>query len=152
MKIKLLFFLVLLAPLICYSQVSASGDVIVCEQGYVEQVKAMVLGEGLLGPKKILLQASQMKLESSEDVLSTNYTLRIFSEGIIEDLEFENIKAEDLMLLDLLVFPRFLEQPYTLFIDLELIVLPKTNPANKETGMDRAGDYHANVIVQIIEI
>jgi len=162
-RMKLLLFLVLLTPLICCSQDIVLSNINIPGKTSVGVINGAVLGENLLGPKRIIfvweqgdLQKIQTEKKSSKFTVETShvekiptlYSGRIFSPGIIEPFVFKDKTQEELSILEVKVFPIRLEEPYTLFIDL--IVQVSSEPVKSNKSID-AGDYTAKISIKLIE-
>jgi hypothetical protein len=163
-KIRLLLFLVLLAPIIGFSQNIVLPNINVPGGISVGAISGAILSENLIGPRKILFFGDQSVLRKEEfgkkslefgfstpniDRLATRYSGKIFSPGIIEPFVFENKTPEELSLMEIVVFPRILEQPYTLFIDLAVQASSKPVQNNQS---DDAGIYTAKINISLIKI
>ena len=167
MKKKFLFLFVLIIPLVCYSQNIVSADINILNNNNTGLINGAILGENLIGPRKVIFSGNQMTLErragenrissfgfasSKNDRLPTLYSGKIFSEGIIEPFVFENKTPEELIAMEVLVFPKFLEHPYTLFINI-LVSVPIKEPSfNSDHHSYDAGEYKADLVVEIIGI
>lgn len=162
MKRMLLFFFILLGPLICLSQSIILQNIKTPGETSQGSVKGAILGENIIGPRKVLFLGEQMVLQKEEerkssfgfgvskvDKLPTLYSGKISSPGIIEPFVFENKTPEELVLLEIIVFPTILEQPYTLYIDLT--VLTSTKPISAPES-DDAGEYTARLSITLTEI
>lgn len=167
MKRKLLLLLVLIAPFFCNAQNLVLPNISIPGGIRIGAMNGAVLGENLIGPRKILFSGNQLILQREEtgnkptgfgvaapniDKLPTLYSGRIFSEGIIEPYVFTNKTPEELVLIEVTVFPKILEQPYTLFIDLVVQTSSKPVQASQTNQSDDAGEYKAKILVSIIEI
>lgn len=163
-RIRLLFFLVLLAPIISFPQNIILPNINVPGGISVGAVNGAILSENLIGPRKILFFGDQSVLQKEEagkkslgfgfgvpsiDMLATRYSGKIFSPGIIEPFVFENKTPEELSVMEITVFPKILEQPYTLFIDLA--VQTSSKPA-QDNQSDDAGIYTAKINISLIKI
>ena len=152
----LTFLLFLLVSHYCYSQNAVLPSIAIPGSTSIGGIKGAVLGENLFGPRKILFSGNLMNLERVEtgsgkvalgkDKLTTLYSGRIFSPGIMEPFIFTDKTPEELVLIQGLVFPLMLEQPYTLYIDLE--VKTSTKPTSASLS-DDAGIYNAQVNISI---
>ena len=160
---KRMLFLVLLTPLICYSQDIVLPNINIPGGTSVGVINGAVLGENLIGPRKIIfiweqgdLQKIQIKNKSSRfteetspvEKIPTLYSGRIYSPGIIEPFVFKDKTQEELSIIEVKVFPIRLEEPYTLFIDL--IVQASTDPVTSKKSID-AGIYTAKISINLIE-
>ena len=167
MKKKFLFLFVLIIPLACYSQNITSADINILNDSNTGLINGVMLGENLIGPRKIVFSGNQMTLKREDegnkipkfgytsskiDRLETLYSGKIFSEGIIEPFVFENKTPEEIIAMEVLVFPKFLEHPYSLFIDLLILVPTKQPSLNLDHQSYYAGKYRANLVVEIIGI
>lgn len=157
-KTRFLVFLVLLTPLFCFSQEVVLSSMKVPGSTSVGVISGAVLGENLLGPRKIVFSSEQGDLQkrqvekksakAGKDVsIPTLYSGRIFSPGIIEPVVFKDKTKEELVLLEAKVFPIRLEEPYTLYIDLT--VSASSAPVKSNKSVD-AGDYTANLSINLI--
>lgn len=162
MKRMLLLFFILLGPLICLSQSIILQNIKTPGETSRGAIKGAVLGENMIGPRKVLFLGEQMVLQKEEvgknsfglsaskvDKLPTFYSGKIFSPGIIEPFVFENKTPEELILLEIIFYPTILEQPYTLYIDLT--VLTSTKPISAPES-DDAGEYTARLSITLTEI
>jgi len=87
--------------------------------------------------------------KSSFDKLAVLFSGRVYSPNMAEPILFENKTPEELVLLEIPVFPTILEQPYTLFMDLSI------KASSKPIGTvlsDDAGMYQAVLNVSLIKI
>ncbi|QQG52983.1 MAG: hypothetical protein HY931_01985 [Candidatus Falkowbacteria bacterium] len=163
-RIRLLLFLVLLAPIISFSQNMILPNISVPGGISTGVISGAILSENLIGPRKILFLGNQSVLQKEEsgkkslefgvsvpniDRLTTLYSGKIFSPGIIEPFVFENKTSEELSLMEITVFPKILEQPYTLFIDLAVQVSSKLVQDNQS---DDAGIYTAKINIRLTKI
>jgi len=159
-KTRFLVFLVLLTPLFGFSQEIVLSSMKVPGSTSVGVISGAVLGENLLGPRKIVFFSEQSNLQkrsvekkstkvSSDNSVLTLYSGRIFSPGIAEPFVFKDKTKEELVLLEAKVFPIRLEEPYTLYIDLT--VSASSTPAKSNKSVE-AGDYIANLSINLIEI
>ena len=160
---KVLFFLFLLAPFICLSQelVLPKTNIAITKNASV--ISSAVLGENIIGPRKILFFGDQLDLQRKEEgnsssrnnvkgvfeLLPTHFSGRIHSPGIIEPFIFTDKSPAEMLLMEVTVFPIHLEEPYTLFIDLEVKTSPKSKPDNQSFD---AGIYNAIINVNLTEI
>jgi len=162
-RMKLLLFLVLLTPVICYSQDIVLSNINIPGKTGVGVINGAVLGENLLGPRKIIFileqgdlqkiqnekKSSRSKVETSHiEKIPTLYSGRIFSPGIIEPFVFKDKTQEELSVIEAKVFPIRLEEPYTLFI--ELTVQAFSEPVKSNKSID-AGDYNAKISINLIK-
>jgi hypothetical protein len=163
-RIRCLLFLVLLAPIIGFSQNIILPNISVPGEISVSAISGAVLSENLIGPRRILFSGDLSGLQREEtgkkslgfgfstpgiDRLATRYSGKIFSPGIIEPFVFENKTPEELSLMEIMVFPKILEQPYTLFIDLAVQTSSKPVQDNQS---DDAGIYTAKINISLIKI
>lgn len=163
-RIRCLLFLVLLAPIVCFSQNIILPNISVPGEISVSAINGAILSENLIGPRKILFTGDQTGLQKEEagkksvgfgfsapniDRLATRYSGKIFSPGIIEPFVFENKTPEELSLMEMMVFPKILEQPYTLFIDL--VVQTSSKPV-QDNQSDDAGIYTAKINITLVKI
>ena len=162
MKRKLLMFLVFLVPIFCFAQDIILPNISMPGGFSIGAINGAMLGENLIGPRKILFSGSQFQKEevgiktsgfgvraTNIDKLQTFYSGRIFSPGIIEPFVFENKTSEELAMLEVKVFPKILEQPYTLSLDL--IIRTSSKPISAEQS-DDAGKYETKILITLIEI
>lgn len=165
MKRKLLMFLVFLVPIFCFAQDIILPNINIPGGFSIGTINGAVLGENLIGPRKILFSGSQFQREevgkkvsgfgvaaTNIDQLSTLYSGKIFSPGVDKVFVFENKTAEELALLEVTVFPKILEQPYTLFIDLVIRTTSKPISVISSEKSDDAGKYTAKILITLIEI
>jgi hypothetical protein len=125
-------------------------------------ISGAVLGENLLGPRKIVFFSEQGNLQkrpveknlshvssdtSQAEKIPTLYSGRIFSPGITAPFVFKDKTQEELAILEAKVFPIKLEEPYTLYIDLT--VQASSMPVKSNKSVD-AGDYTANLSINLI--
>jgi hypothetical protein len=158
-------FLVFLFPLAAFSQeeiklsdINKPGDT-----GIVEK-QGIVLAENLLGPYKVVFsgnapgsaipvlskeETSNSGGKSSFDKLAVLFSGRVYSPNMAEPILFENKTPEELVLLEIPVFPTILEQPYTLYLDLKIQAVSK--PIIDKLS-DDAGKYSAVLNVSLIKI
>lgn len=157
--LKLLFYLSLFTPIICYSQNNlVLPSIAVPGSTSIGVFNGVVLGQNLMGPRRITFTGNQMNLERKEtgetsgsstgaiDKLATLFTLRIFSPGITQPVLLENKTQEELNLIELRVFPVNMGMPYNLFLDLKVQV--STKPISASLS-DDAGVYDARVNISI---
>jgi len=125
----------------------------------------LVLGKNLIGPHKLLFSGtapgSSVPVLSREetnssgngigsfDRLITLFSGKIYSPGISEPFVFENKTPEELVQMEVTVFPDILEQPYTLYLDLT--IQASSHPKNADVS-DDAGEYRAEITVTLIKI
>lgn len=155
-RLPLLLFL-LISPF-CYSQSVILPSIATPGNTSIGGINGAVLGENLFGPRTILFSGNLMNLERAEtgsgkvalgnDKLTTLYSGRIFSPGIMEPFIFTNKTPEELVLIQGLVLPLRLEQPYTLYLDLEVKTSTKSISASPSLS-DDAGIYNAQVNISI---
>ncbi len=164
---KLLFVFVLLIPILCLSQEVVLKNINIPGDKSLGVINGAILSENLIGPRKVIFEKNpnqmvlqkieerksfRFGLESSDmDKLSTLYSGKIFSPGITEPFIFENKTPEELSVLEVVVFPVILEQPYTLYIDLKVQVSSKTVSVN-QIDSDDAGTYNAKITIYLTEI
>jgi hypothetical protein len=159
---KMLSLFIFLMPFVCLSQNIILQNIDVPGQISTGIINGVILGENLIGPRKVSFSGDQMILQKEEiknnsfsknglsvDILPTFYSGKIFSPGIIEPIFFENKIPEELILFEVTVFPKILEQPYTLYIDL--IIRTSSAPISSEKS-DDAGDYTARISINLTEI
>ncbi|MGB8953393.1 MAG: hypothetical protein WCC06_12100 [Candidatus Aminicenantales bacterium] len=132
------------------------------ENGIVEQ-QGIVLAENLLGPHKVVFSGnspgSVIPVLSKEeqgtsgvknfDKLAVLFSGKIYSPNMAEPILFENKTPEELVLLEIPVFPTILEQPYAVYLDLEIQARSK---AVSEKLSDDNGIYQAVLNVSLIKI
>ncbi len=165
MKKWLLFWV--LIPTLCYSQDIILKNISIPGTISVGIINGAILAENLIGPRKVIFEKdpNNMILQKTEDKksfrfgegssnmdkLTTFYSGRIFSPGILEPFIFENKTPEELSIIEVVVYPIHLEQPYTLFIDLK--VQTSSKPVTKDqTDSNDAGIYSAKINISLIEI
>lgn len=162
--LKLLFYLALLTPILCNSQNNLIlPSIAVPGSTSIGVFNGVILGQNLMGPRRISFSGNQMNLERKEtgrttsgssttrastDKLTTLFSGRIFSPGLSEYFKFENKTQEELTLIEVRVFPIRLEQPYTLCLDLKVQVSTKPISVNQS---DDAGVYTGNLNVNLIK-
>jgi len=160
---EMLLFLVLLIPLFCTSQNLILPNINVPGEVSLGAIKGAVLGENLMGPRKITFAGNKMNfqrpetgggssgsnIEANIDKLETWYSGKIYSPGIAEPFIFTNKTGEELILIEVSVFPTRLEQPYTLLMDLDIRTKTKPISANQS---DDAGIYTAQLLINITQI
>lgn len=165
MKKWLLFWV--LIPTLCYSQDVVLENISIPGTKSVGIINGAILAENLIGPRKVIFEKdpNNMILQKAEEIksfrfvegslnmdkLTTLYSGRIFSPGILEPFIFENKTPEELSVIEVIVYPIHLEQPYTLFIDLK--VQTSSKPVIKDQNdSDDAGIYNAKINISLIEI
>jgi len=125
----------------------------------------LVLGENLIGPRKVVFSGigpgiivpalSKEETNSSGngigsfDRLLTLFSGKIYSPGISEPFIFENKTPEELVKMEVTMFPDVLELPYTLFLDLTVQV--SSHPKNADVS-DDAGEYSTLITVTLIQL
>jgi len=133
------------------------------ETGIVEQ-QGIVLAENLLGPHKVVFSGnapgSAVPALSKEkqgksggngvfDKLAVLFSGKIYSPNMTAPIMFENKTPEELVLLEIPIFPTILEQPFTVFMDLSI----KASSKSIGTALsDDAGIYQAVLNVGLIKI
>jgi hypothetical protein len=133
------------------------------ENGIAEK-QGILLGENLFGPHKLVFSGNspgtvlpvlskeeqgKMGGKGTFDKLAVLFSGKIYSPNMTEPIMFENKMPEELVLLEIPIFPTILEQPYTLFMDLTI------KASSKPIGMalvDDAGVYRAFLNVSLIRI
>ena len=162
-SLKLLLYLALLTPIVCHSQNNLIlPSIAVPGATSIGVFNSLILGQGLMGPRRITFSGNQMNLERKEtgktisgsstgasDKLTTLFTLRIFSPGITQPVLLENKTQEELNLIEVRVFPVNMGMPYNLFLDLK--VQASTKPISASQS-DDAGNYLGQFIVNLIGI
>jgi hypothetical protein len=144
---------------IMLTAIKKPGDVTITERNGV------VLAEKLLGVYKVVFSGnapgnlapilSRKKTGTSKeggnsfDALTTRYSGRIYSPNIEGPIIFENKTAQELMLLEFPIFPKILEQPFDLFLDLK--IQTASNPINDKLS-DDAGTYSAILTVTLVKL
>ncbi|MBD3282128.1 MAG: hypothetical protein GF387_00775 [Candidatus Portnoybacteria bacterium] len=124
----------------------------------------ILLGENIIGPCKVLFSGrapgTNIPVLSREETVSsggtgsfdrleTLYSGKIYSEDLSEPLMFENKTPEELIQMEIPIFPKFLQKPYNLFLDLEI----HAKSDSKESDIsDDAGTYLANLTTTIIKL
>lgn len=163
---KWLLFLVLM-PFICSSQDIVLKNISIPGATSMGIINGVVLGENLTGPIKVIFEKDPDKMvfqkteerksfrfregSTNLDKLTTLYSGKIFSPGILEPFIFENKTPEELSIMEVTVYPEHLEQPYTLFIDLKVQI--SSNPTTKnQTDSDDAGTYNAKINIILFKI
>jgi hypothetical protein len=152
-----LFFLFLFLPLFSFSQGFVLPSIAIPGQISEGEIKSVVLKENLLGPKRLVFFADYFQKEETSancldcgvDKLEVKYSGRIFSPGILEPFIFEDKSPEELRLIESLIFPLILEQPYTLYLDLSVRVM--SNPISIDKSAD-AGVYNSKFVCKLEEI
>lgn len=130
------------------------------ENGVVEQL-GIVLAENLFGPHKVVfsgnapggaiptLSKEEQGKSGSFDKLEVLFSGKIYSPNMAEAILFENKTPEELVLMEISIFPTILEQPFTLFMDLSI------KASSKPIGTvlsDDAGIYRAVLNVGLVKI
>jgi hypothetical protein len=122
----------------------------------MNSIKNILLGENVIGPRKVVFVGDLVfcKTESGEnskevDLLDALYSGRIYYEGMEEPFVFENKTPEEIRQLEIIIFPRFLEMPYKLFLDLDVVVNSK-EIGNKMSN--DAGEYNCRGVINLIAI
>ncbi len=129
------------------------------EDGVVKQT--FVLAENLFGPHKVVfsgnapggaiptLSKEEQGKSGSFDKLEVLFSGKIYSSNMTEPIIFENKTPEELVLMEISIFPTILEQPFTLFMDLSI------KASSKPIGAvlsDDAGTYSGVLIVRPIKL
>ncbi len=125
----------------------------------------LVLGENLIGPRKVVFSGmgpgivvpalskeetnSSGNATGSFDRLLTLFSGKIYSPGISEPFIFENKTPEEFVQMETIMFPDYLEQPYTLFLNLTVQVA--SHPKNADVS-DDAGEYGAAITVTLTQL
>lgn len=133
------------------------------ENGIVEK-QGIVLAENLFGPHKVVFSGnapgSAIPVLSKEeqgksggkgvfDKLAVLFSGRVYSPNMAEPILFENKTPEELVFLEIPIFPTILEQPYTVYLDLKI---QATSKAVSEELSDDNGIYQAVLNVSLIKI
>lgn len=152
------FFIVLLfifLPLFSISQNNINLVINNSPQEKIPLFKGQLIQENLFGPKKLnfvgkfdfeKLPGKKSRKDIEPRKLNVLYSGRIFSPGIIEDILFENKSSEELKILELQIYPKILEQPYSLYWDLTISI----PPAKPFSGISNdAGEYLSNFSIQL---
>ena len=162
LQIKHFLLLVILTiPLFCFSQ----GNIVINNinnpgEKTNGRVVGFVLGQAFLGPKKVRFITDQSLLKRNEinssgsssskfDILDTEFSGKIYSPDIIGPFVFENKTLEEISNLDITVFPKIMEKPYTLYLDLTISASSK--PIDSPIS-DDAGVYHGILTLSIKNI
>lgn len=124
----------------------------------------LVLAENLIGPYKVVFSGNSpgnpvpvlsreetgiFGGKSSFDKLAVLFSGKVYSPLMAEPILFIDKTPEELVRLEIMVFPSILEQPYALFLDL------KVQAASKTAGnalSDDAGHYAAFLNVGLIKL
>lgn len=133
------------------------------ENGFVEQ-RGIVLAENILGPHKVVFSGNApggaiptlSKEEQGRsggkgvfDKLEVLFSGKIYSSNMAEPILFENKTPEELVLMEIPIFPTILEQPFMLFMDLSI------KASSKPLGAvlsDDAGAYTGTLNVSLIKL
>jgi hypothetical protein len=133
------------------------------ETGIAER-QGIILAENIFGPHKVVFSGNapgsplpvlskevQGKLggKGSFNKLAVLFSGKLFSPNMAEPIIFNNKTPEELILLEFLILPIILEQPYALFLDLSI------KASSKPIGVavsDDAGIYQAVLNVILINI
>ncbi|MFA5095474.1 MAG: hypothetical protein WC447_02335 [Candidatus Paceibacterota bacterium] len=131
------------------ANINKPGDVVISEK------IGIVLAENLFGPHKVVFsgnspgspvpvlsreEKSNSGGKNSFDKLVILFSGKIYSPNMAEPILFENKTAEQIVLLEIPVFPTILEQPFNLYLDLKIQTVSK--PINNKLS-DDAGEYLA---------
>ncbi len=147
-KLLIMFFLL---PTICFSQDIILPSISVPGGTGNMVIKGALLDENLVGPSTIAFSGNsfqkQRTKKSTIDELSTLYSGRIYSPGIIAPFVFENKTPEELYQIEVRVFPIMLEMPYSLYFDLTIQASSKSISSG---DLDEAGQYNANITINLI--
>ncbi len=159
---KVLIFLIFCMPFISFSQDVVLQNIATPGGTSMSTINGAILGENLIGPRRVLFSGDYLQKEQSNkssinfgiqvpniDKLTTFYSGRIFSPGIIEPFVFENLTPEQLVNLEITVFPVHLEQLYSLYVDLVISVTSKTISSKQ---LDEAGHYKARISISLLKI
>jgi len=153
---RFIIYLILLLPFFSYSQEFVLSKILIPGEEKISEQKAILISENIIGPKRVFLTAQYlMKKEVGEnssgevDQLQTSYSGLIYSPGIIEPFQFDNINPDDLRMLDIVVYPVYLEQPYSLYLDLTIKYSSKSINSSQS---DDAGVYNTNLIIKLNEL
>lgn len=156
---KLFLFLWLISPVLTFSQqvfhmqkVNTPGTK---SEGVI---KGYVLGENLIYPMKVKFvgDKEEMSFKKKEagrqsfDKTPTLYSGRIYSPGIIEPFVFENKTPEELVFMEIMVFPSILGAPYSLFIDMKVVT--ETKKVENKSLSDDAGTYVSKISVKLLNL
>ena len=164
-RIVLVFGILLFSVAIFSDEIRLSNIAVPGGSGDVTRT-GIVLGEDLTGFYEVLFSGiapessvpvlSREETNSSEsgigsyDRLMTLYSGKIYSSPeIIEPFVFENKTPEEFIQMKVNVFPDFLEQPFTLYLDLT--IQASSHPKEDEISND-AGEYGAMITVTLIKI
>ena len=125
----------------------------------------IVLGKDILGSYQVVFSGNATGIpvpvlsreeisasgsgKGSFDKLATRYSGKIYSPSMAEPFIFENKSPEELIQMEVLVFPTILEQPYTLFMDIKVQASSKFV---KDNLSDDAGEYVATLTVNLTSL
>ncbi len=158
---KSFLFLFLLIPIMCFSQQELKLTNVNAPGGKSEGVIRALIGQNLFGPKKVkffgipdemVFQRNEKQKSGrgliSYDKLSTLYSGKIYSSGIVEPYIFENKTPEELVSLEIIVFPKMQGVPYFLYLDLKVQAMTKTIGSLS----DDAGVYASKLKVKLFNL
>ena len=153
---RIIIYLILFLPFFSFSQEFVLSKILIPGEEKISEQKAVLISKDTFGPKKIFLSSQCLKKQeegentSGEiDQLQTSYSGLIYSPGIIEPFRFDNISPEELRMLDIVVYPSYLEQPYSLYLDL---IIKYSSKAINSNQSDDAGVYNTKLIIKINEL
>lgn len=163
LKISLVLSFLLFVSSASFSQ--TKGKIEKPGESAVIGLKRVVIGEDLIGPYKVRFSGvgSQnlpylVKKESKQggsrsgpsyDKLKTVFSGKIQSPGINEPFKFKNKTPEELSQMEVDIYPKFIDRPYTLYLHLKARVT--SHPIEDEESND-AGEYKARISVNLNQI
>lgn len=157
MKNKFIILIVLLLPFVCFSQEVILNKIEILGGTSITHQNNLLLSENTLGPIKVeflggvemVRQEQGQSKEKNEDRLKILFSGRIHSEMVVEPFIFTNKTTEELIQLQILIFPNHLQQPYDLYLDLEMSV---TSKQIGEKNSSDAGEYNSILRVNLTKI
>lgn len=163
-RIVLVFGILLFSVAIFSDEIRLSNIAVPSGSGSVTRV-GIVLGENLMDPCKVLFSGtspgSSVPVLSREetnssgsgigsyDRLMTLYSGRIYSPEITEPFVFENKTPEELVQMEVSVFPDILGQPFVLYLDL---TIQASSHLKEDEISNDAGEHGAMITVTLIKI
>jgi len=159
-------FLLLVFPFSLFAQEQINlGDINKPGDEVISEKTGIVLAENLFGLYKVVFSGnapgialpvlSKEEIEDSGssigsfDSLVTLYSGKIYSPNMLEPFVFEDKTAEELVLMEIPIFPAILEQPFNLYMDLKVHIASK--PINDKLS-DDAGNYSAVLNVTLVRL